>query len=315
MSNSSPDQDAVFAFAATARADKPVAIFVARAAGLFRSDDLGQKWFPAYQSLNLEQPLPTLAVSVSPQFARDGTVFAGVAGGILRSYNGGAEWLTTRLPEPTPTIIDIAFSPNFAEDGHVFAASLEDGVFISTSKGKEWSLWNFGLLDCRTLCLVVSPDFAEDQTLFVGTESGLYYSRTHGRSWREAESMVANAPVTSLAVSPAQSVEGSLFAGTESKGLFRSLDAGQTWQRWPEDYTGAINQILLDPAFPQSPRIVALLRDRLLISRDFGEKWGEAAVEGAGQNTAAIAPLGIAAGRPLLVGTAASGIRATTVPA
>ena len=78
--------------------------FAARASGLYRSADGGQTWDFAYASLELAEPLPTTSVALSPDFADDHSVFAGVPGGVLYSTDSGETWHIVGLGSP-PSIL------------------------------------------------------------------------------------------------------------------------------------------------------------------------------------------------------------------
>lgn len=317
MSQHLPQNDAVFALAPAAPppgAETP--FFAACGSGLFRSADRGRTWTHAYHNLALSEPLPTFTVALSPSFDQDRTLFAGVAGGVMRSYDGGATWIATRLPDPAPSVVAIAFSPDFRQDGHVFAATLQDGVFLSTNKGRDWAVWNFGLLDYHVLALAASPGFAADHTLFAGTESGIFYSQTRGKSWQEAAlEAPAATPVLSLALSPGMPGNGLLYAGTEGHGLYRSRDKGRTWQAVAGTAGTAVNEIVLGASYPAAPELLILQPDGLCISRDDGRGWARQGLEELGGATAVLAPDGLAAGQPLLLGTTARGIQPAVSPA
>lgn len=301
--------DAVYALAASPNfvpGERSVC-FAARPTGLYRSDDGGRSWADAYASLELEADLATATVVVSPTYESDQTVFAGVGGGILRSFDGGQIWLVASLPSPPPFVLSLVISPNFERDGVLLVGTMEDGVFRSADRGSSWHAWNFGLLDLNVLCLAISPDFGDDETLFVGTDSGIFRSTNGGRAWREVDFSPDLAPVLSLALSPAFGSDGVLFAGTEEHGLFQSTDGGQCWQQMGGDQVaGPVNNILLSAEFPAQPDLLVLSGDGLLVSRDGGQTWSawpvdlpaEAAI------TAVLAPQGLAAGTSLLVGLA-----------
>ncbi|MEE8390219.1 MAG: hypothetical protein V3S14_05400 [Anaerolineae bacterium] len=272
-------QDLVYALAVSPNFAQDGLCFAARQSGLYRSDDGGASWHAAYDSLDLNAPLATMDVVVSPNLRSDRTVFAGVPGGIMRSIDGGQSWSVAFLPSPPPLVSVLAVSPNFARDGIALAGTVEDGVFCSTDRGGRWVRWNFGLLDLNVFCMVISPDFCNDETLFVGTESGIFRSTNGGRAWREVDFSPEFAPVLSLAISPDYTNDGdggALFAGTESCGLFCSEDRGRTWTRLGKDaVTDAVNGIVLSSEFPAKPNILVALSTVLLVSRDGGQSWAD----------------------------------------
>jgi photosystem II stability/assembly factor-like uncharacterized protein len=307
LTNETELQDIVYALAASPDFSQDGICFAARASGLYNSHDGGITWQPAYASLNLETPLATLAVAVSPDFNSDRSVFAGVPGGILRSVDGGRSWHVATLPSPPPVVSSLVVSPNFSHDGVLLAGTLEDGVFRSSDRGSHWSAWNFGLLDLNVLCMVISPDFANDETLFVGTDSGIFRSTNGGRAWREVDFSPDFAPVLSLALSPGYAADGILFAGTEPNGLFCSHDRGQTWLRLGEEMiTDPVNSVLTAPVSTDTPDVLVLSGDALLVSRDGGQSWANwAANLPADRDLAAVAaPRGFAPNTRLLVGLA-----------
>jgi len=248
--------------------------FAARFSGLCRSTDGGRTWQPGFDSLNFQSPFPALTVALSPVFEQENSVFVGTGSGILRSTDGGQTWENAQVPSPPPVISALVVSPNYVQDGILLAATLEDGVLCSSDRGRRWIAWNFGLLDLNTLCLAISPDFTNDETLFIGTQSGIFRSTNAGRSWREVNLPVGFEPVLSLAVSPSFSRDATLFAGTENKGLLRSGDGGQTWQRLGKStFKEPINGIVLAPDFSDRPEILILQGGSLLFSTNDGKTW------------------------------------------
>jgi photosystem II stability/assembly factor-like uncharacterized protein len=116
---------------------------------LHRSDDGGFTW----QSLGGGLPPGTVwvkALAVSPQFARDGTLFAGLDQGIHKSTDGGYSWqaVNTGLPRrpdgELAGVLALALSPDYATDVHrladgsLFAALVDHGVYKSTDGGANW---------------------------------------------------------------------------------------------------------------------------------------------------------------------------------
>jgi photosystem II stability/assembly factor-like uncharacterized protein len=276
--------------------------FAAKMSGLYRTEDGGQTWQPAYASLGIHQALPTPAVLLTG-YEEQPLVFAGLIGGLLRSPDGGLGWQSADLPAPPPAISCMVASPDFVNDGTLLAGTLEDGVLCSTDGGARWIAWNFGLLDLNVLCLAISPAFTADETLFAGCETGLFRSTNGGRAWREVNLPFGYEPVLSLAVSPSFDQDGTLFLGTESKGLFRSSDRGRNWQPAGEGrFHSAINHICLAPDFNSTPDILVLTAEAILLSRDGGNSWHTRFPAGDSLASAILAPLGLVPGSPALLG-------------
>ncbi len=300
VENSEPDNlqtDLVYALTCTP--DLGVC-FAARGSGLYRSVDGGVVWHSAYDSLGFTEPMPTTSIVLSPD--GDNTVFSGVPGGVLLSMDAGLNWTPTWLASPPPMVSALAISPNYNEDGVVFVGTAEDGVFRSADRGSHWTRWNFGLLDLTAYCMGVSPDYAVDETLYIGVESGIFYSTNGGRAWREVDLSVGYDAVLSLALSPDFAEDGVIFAGTESNGLLYSEDKGRTWRQVAaHSIEMSVNSIVLSPNYPLQPEIMILHEDSLLLSRNNGETWTQLLSDW--ENiTSVLAPFGFASGAPILIG-------------
>lgn len=309
--------DLIYALAAPLRFRQAGApIFAARGSGLFRSIDGGSTWQDAYQTLVTGPALATSALALSPDFARDRLVFAGVNGGVVHSKDGGLNWRTAVFPPPSPMVVSLAISPNFSEDDTLFAGTAEDGVFISIDGGVTWAAWNFGLLDLNVLCLAISPDFAHDETIYAGTSTGVFVSTNGGRAWREVELPADLVAVLSLAISPDFASDRTVFVGTEEHGLFRgSAGPDQTGMSWQVVGTGLndpINMILLAQGFPEPPEVLALNGSQLWFSTDRGDTfqtWQRPNLPDDFGVMAAAAPHGFGPDAGVLVGGASGEVR------
>lgn len=248
--------------------------YAACQSGLYSSADGGMSWHDAYATLQMSQRLTIASVAVSPAYAHDQTLFAGALGGVLRSTDRSRTWSVAELPSPPPFVVSILASPNYPQDGLVFAATLEDGVFRSWDRGASWASWNFGLLDLNVFCLVASPDFASDDTLYAGVESGVFRSTNGGRAWRETAFPMELGPVLSLSISPDDSADHTLCAGTETNGVYRSTDGGESWTPAGLQEKGAGIDHLFH--WQRSPTVVVMLavtHAGVYASGDAGRSW------------------------------------------
>jgi photosystem II stability/assembly factor-like uncharacterized protein len=152
----------------------------------------------------------------------------------------------------------------------------------------------------------------EDETIFVAVESGVFRSGNGGLAWRETPFDIDDAPVLSLAISPHFDRDGVLYAGTEDRGLFKSEDAGETWQRLAANsIQESVDAILIGSDFPARPAMLALVGGELLISSDGGKTWQprgprEAPIPSI---TAVLAPWGLQENSPLLAGVTDQGVK------
>lgn len=275
----------------------------AKQSGLQQSHDGGQTWQQVFLNpANETQPTVT-GITIAPGPDETSHFMVATIDGVSISKDGCATWTTAALALPRPFITALVASPDYANDGIAFAATLEDGVFRTEDYGVTWRQWGFGLFDFHVMGLAVSPNFSLDGMVFAVTESGIYRSRTGGRSWQVTSFPPEAAPVLCIAISPDFSQDNRLYAGTERSGLYYSEDGGQSWQRTTQPAaTDSINAILLDSRH----RILVMTDQDLWISENAGEPWSKRNTETdfGPSLTAALAPQGLAAGNPLLLGLA-----------
>ena len=110
---------------------------------LHRSDDGGFTW----QALGGGLPPGTVwvkALAISPQFPRDGTLFAGLDRGIYKSTDGGYSWQAVNVGLPHRSdgelagVLALALSPDYPADQTLFATLVEHGVYKSIDGGANW---------------------------------------------------------------------------------------------------------------------------------------------------------------------------------
>ena len=162
-------------------------------------------------------------------------------------------------------IVDVEYDPRRA--GIAYAAAATGGVFKTTDDGQNWS----PIFDDYAVLTIgdIAVDPLHPETLFVGTgESngghnnapglGVYRSVNGGAEWHSV-GLEATASIGRVAVDPFSTNRvfvaaiGSYFAPTQDRGLYRSLDHGESWERvlFVNDSTGVID-VAINPRSPDT---------------------------------------------------------------
>ncbi|MEJ2734518.1 MAG: hypothetical protein P8189_13300 [Anaerolineae bacterium] len=179
-------------------------------------------------------------------------------------------------PPPTQEIYRLFLGP---EDSPLFTGSL----YRSDDGTQTWQRINEGLPRRGVQEVVISPDFAEDETIFAALAStdeglGIWRSTDGGQSWRMANRGLSDLAVTNLAISPDFAQDQTLFATARRDGLFRSTDGGQSWIRLTERYYPSETYpqppggVFLSPAYGKDSTVF-VAHDGLRRSIDGGETW------------------------------------------
>ena len=207
-------------------------VFAAGPGGVLRSRDGGHTWYVTM----LSSPPPFITgLAVSPNYARDGIVFATtIDDGVFRSSNRGIDWTAWNFGLFDRHILSVALSPNFAKDKNVFLGT-ESGIFHSVNGGLGWRETEFEIENAPVLSLAISPNFAEDDLLFAGTENaGIFYSEDCGGTWALAagEDQVGSANAILIAKNFMEKPD---LLITNGDSILISRDRAQSWQPWREN--------------------------------------------------------------------------------
>ena len=104
-------------------------------------------------------------------------------------------------------------------------------------------------------------------TVYAGTDTGIYRTGDGGDSWEKLESPMNEVPIWALAVDPVD--PDTIFAGTRPSALFRTRDAGRTWDKLSVELVDECPNVVV-------PRVTALLVD----PEDHGSIWAGIEVDG-----------------------------------
>ena len=242
--------------------------------GLFGSLDGGGRWRQA----NINPPRMSRAITPSPNFLEDHTVFAvGYGMHALVSRDHGSSWTIEYENFNAVSAYCMATSPTFADDS-MLIVGVGHGLRITRDFGRTWNSVELAPFDSTyaynsVRSVSFSPAFGADSTIFCVSNGGFYRSTDGGMNWSN------NPPVLrrmwELALSPSFASDSTIFvAGPDwDTWVHRSQNGGRTWQPVGDRPT-PVTGFAISPDFAQSGIIFAVSESEgVLRSTDWGTNW------------------------------------------
>ncbi|HYU30566.1 MAG TPA: hypothetical protein VEW48_00250 [Thermoanaerobaculia bacterium] len=287
--------------------------FGAADGGVWKTTDAGRTWSPLFErettasigDLALAPSDPAVLYVGTGQVTQRWDITSG--NGVYRSGDGGKTWEHRGLGD-SRHIGRVWVDPRNADTvlvaalGHMFGPNPERGVFRTTDGGRTWQKVLF--VDERTGATDLAVDPSAPDVVFaafwqvrgypwlsyftpnVGPGSGIFKSTDGGRTWaRLSGHGLPAGPLgrIGLAVAPGSKgarVYATIDAGTGGpSGLYRSDDAGGTWQRVNPTSSLAGSYFANLTIDPKNPDTVWVTGQSLRRSTDGGKTF--AAVRGA----------------------------------
>ncbi len=209
---------------------------------LFRSKDRGESWEKLSASIAQECAIGSprvTALLVDPIDSNN--VLAGVEiDGVYRSSDGGDTWSQLNTGVTNPDIHGMAFS--LGEEKTVLVSTPRE-VFASQDDGDSFQ----SLMDSSSLSMpycrwvAVKPDdpkvmFVANGDAAIGNTGIIRKSVDGGKSWEERSLPVEpNSPIWNFATHPSD--PDLLLANSVYGELYRSPDAGDTWEKIKKEFT------------------------------------------------------------------------------
>ncbi len=249
--------------------------------GVFRSADRGLTWKLGRKNLTKHVQADTrkvphfYTIRLPRNFDGQQPVFLGAYDGLFESADGGASW-TQRDTLGLGVLIDLAISPNFASDSTLAFTTYWHGAILSRDAGQTWTPMHAQTLanhqDRRKIIRVhsvyFSPNYAQDQVIWVGIRNEWLKTTDHGKSWASVDLMDLagndDVIVDRVVFSPEFTNDGVLYMGgrtgiakTRRGAIFKSTDCGETFELVLDLDEMYLHSLLISPGYPDDGTLFA----------------------------------------------------------
>jgi photosystem II stability/assembly factor-like uncharacterized protein len=181
-------------------------------------------------------------------------MLAATNAGLFRNYDLTQGWERVSYGESFD-VRTLCISASTQEPDTIFVGTSNSGVLVTRDGGKTWA--QVRSIPTEAPVNVIERDPKRAENVYAGTTQTLYVSHDGGQKWQRRGGNLPLGSFTSILINPENPDEvfvgnayergGRVFSAAEGGGVFRSSDAGMTWQR-------------LDPPLP-SRRVWALAFD------------------------------------------------------
>jgi photosystem II stability/assembly factor-like uncharacterized protein len=206
-------------------------IFLATTMGVFETKTGGERWVKKMEGMKEVLMVVTLGMDQT----RPATIYAGTSGGVYKSVDWADHWepvnnglvpadmlKRSRALNVTSVLVD-PFDPDT-----VYAATLS-GLYKTTDAAKSWKRIGESLTDQMVIAMLL--DRARKGVIYITGRDGIHRSEDGGATWALINSGLATTNIRTIAQS---ATDPKLFyAGSNGSGLYRSRDAGETWESMP----------------------------------------------------------------------------------
>tara|TARA_B100001175_G_C19510104_1_gene643225 strand:+ start:1052 stop:4081 length:3030 start_codon:yes stop_codon:yes gene_type:complete len=260
----------------------PLIIYAGSAGGgVWKSNDAGTTFYPIFDDhaqsigaieLDPNDPNNTIYVGTGEPWPRNSV---SVGDGLYKSTDGGNNWKKIGL-ENSERIANIIVNPKDSNEifvavlGALWSDSNERGVYKSSDGGKTWK--NILYVNESTGCADLAMDPTNPNVLYAsmwefrrsgwsfnsgGDNSALFKSMDGGKNWKKIQNGFPEGKLGRLAIGIAKSNPEILYTVIESeknedKGLYKSLDGGESWKQMNNDFGITVrpfyfSRIVVDP--------------------------------------------------------------------
>ncbi len=237
-----------------------IVLLILSSVNLVAADQTGERWVQT----NSTPPGKISVLAIDP--VTPTTIYAGTNAGVFKLIDGVNTWSAMNSGLTHRTVQALAINP--ANQSTIYAGTI-GGIFKSLDGGDSWSPMNNGLpLDSSVLALAIDP--ATPATIYAGTVEGVFKSINGGTTWSAINSGLSpDSSVLTLVINPL--APAIIYAGTDDSGVFKSNDAGNSWNNMNCGPTGSVLSLVIDPLAPTT--IYAGTWVGVIKSIDSGASW------------------------------------------
>ncbi len=187
-------------------------VFAATNRGVFRARVSDLKFEMPPDSSFAPRVSSVVVAGTSPRW-----VYAATSAGVLRSKDGGSEWVSCSQGLPGRAMIEsLAVSP--ADERYLLAGTVE-GLFESRDGGDAWVKSGDGRLGVDVPSVIFLDATGTRILAADNTFGGVFLSVDAGNSWTRVQADEFSSPVRHLARDPAD--PSCVYLGTSSDGVYR----------------------------------------------------------------------------------------------
>lgn len=218
------------------------------------------------------------AIGVSPSFSKDEALLFGTrSSGLYASEDTGQN--NRYLWEANNQLITaIGYSPDFANDATIFTGIYNTGLFKSSDGGDSWIKVDEGIPAHKQTILSISPNYADDRTVFAGNANGLYLTSDGGNTWKSIplDGLGDTPNIICIDFSPNFTNDKMILFGVYGRGLWVTTDFGETIHPIGQvliENNFQIKFIRFSPNFAQDHLIYCASAYEVFRSSDRGLSW------------------------------------------
>ena len=162
-------------------------------------------------------------------------LYAGTTGGVYRTINATQSWekksrgmvaADAKMASMALGVNGLAVDPTNSD---VVYAGTTKGLYKSTDQGEHWTRIEGSIQDSYVSAIQLDP--SQPSTLYLATSDRVQKSEDSGITWQPKINGLEATSIRSLQISPSNPKV--LYVGTNGGGLYRSIDAGESWERLP----------------------------------------------------------------------------------